>query len=92
MNKKNYELSLFATIFAITFTVLSFMDTARALMWLSIELIVLPFIYIVGYEMLMDKQRKELMVEMNKTLEMVNVLEKQNLELKYKFSTIKKIK
>jgi len=92
VNKRNYELSLFATIFAIVFTVLSFMDTKRALMWLSLELIVLPFIYVVGYEMLMGKQRKDLIAEMNKTLLSSNILENQNLELKHELSIIKKIK
>ncbi len=92
MNRRNYKLSLFATIFAIVFTVLSFMDTQRALMWLSVELIVLPFIYVVGYEMLMSKQRKELVAEMNKTLASLNIVEKQNLELKNQLTTIKKIK
>ena len=68
------------------------MDTQRALMWLSVELIVLPFIYVVGYEMLMSKQRKDLIAEMNKTLLSSNILENQNLELKHELSIIKKIK
>ena len=61
-------------------------------MWLSIEVIILPFLYVVGYEMLMDKQKKQLEEKMNKTLLNLNVLEKQNLELKHKLNTIKKIK
>ena len=91
MNKK-YEVALFATIFAIVFTVLSYIDIKRAAMWLSIEVIILPFLYVVGYEMLMDKQKKQLEEKMNKTLLNLNVLEKQNLELKHKLNTIKKIK
>ncbi|MEK6939634.1 MAG: hypothetical protein AABX31_02805 [Nanoarchaeota archaeon] len=62
------------------------------MMWLSIELIVLPFIYVVGYEMLMEKKRRELMAEMNKTLARVTLTENENLELKHKLSIIKKIK
>lgn len=92
VNRKNYELSLFATIFAIVFTVLSYVDTVRSMMWLSLELIILPFIYVVGYEMLMDKQRRELITEMNKTLLSLNVLENQNLKLKHELDIIKKIK
>ena len=90
--KKKYDLALFAALFAIIFTVLTYVDEKRAMMWLSLELIILPFIYVVGYEMLMDKQRRQLEEKMNKTLLNLNVLEKQNLELKHKLTTIKKIK
>jgi len=91
MNKK-YEVALFATVFAMVFTVLSYIDIKRAMMWLSLEVIILPFLYVVGYEMLMDKQKQRLEEKMDQTLLSLNVLEKQNLELKHKLSIIKKIK
>ena len=91
MNKK-YEIALFATLFAIIFTVLSYIDVKRAAMWLSLEVVILPFLYVVGYEMLMDKQKQQLEEKMNKTLLSLNILEKQNLELKHRLSIIKKIK
>lgn len=89
---KKYEIALFATMFAVVFTVLSYIDVKRAAMWLSIEVIILPFLYVVGYEMLMDKQRRELMAKMNKTLARATLTENENLELKHKLSIIKKIK
>ena len=61
-------------------------------MWLSLEVIILPFLYVVGYEVLMDKQKQQLMVEMNKLLAKSALTEKENIELKYKLSLIKKIK
>lgn len=91
MNKK-YEIALFATLFAIVFTVLSYIDVKRAAMWLSLEVIILPFLYVVGYEMLMDRQKRELEEKMRKTLLNLNVLEKNNVELKHNLNIIKKIK
>ncbi len=37
-------------------------------MRLSLEVIILPFLYVVGYEMLMDTQKKELEEKMNQML------------------------
>ncbi|MEK6809157.1 MAG: hypothetical protein AABY40_00625 [Nanoarchaeota archaeon] len=90
--KKKYELSLFATVFAIIFTVLTYIDSERTAMWLSLELIILPFIYVVGYEMLMDKQKQWLEEKMSRILARSALIEKENIGLKYKLSTIKKIK
>lgn len=90
--KKKYDLALFATAFAIIFTVLTYVDSERTPMWLSLELIILPFIYVVGYEMLMDKQKKEADAVMNRVISESTAIEKENVELKNELSIIKKIK
>ena len=52
-----YALVLFATIFAIVFTTLSYIMPNYSLLWLSLEVIILPVVYYLGYELIMDKQR-----------------------------------
>ena len=62
------------------------------MMWLSVELIVLPFIYVVGHEILMDKQRQQLKEKMSRIFARSVFTEKENIALKQELSIIKKIK
>lgn len=57
--KPTHRLILFATIFAIIFTTMVYLTPKYKGLWFSLEVIVLPLIYYVGYEMLMDKQKEE---------------------------------
>ena len=61
-------------------------------MWLSLEVIILPFLYVVGYEMLMDKQKREVDAVMYRVISESTAIESENVELKNRLNTIKKIK
>ena len=60
MISKKTELILLVTIFAIILTVCVYIfPTKYALMWLSLEVIIIPTLYLVSYELLMHRQRKK---------------------------------
>ncbi len=60
MIETKYRIGIFATIFAIIFTTLINIWKNYSVLWLSLEVITLPIIYYIGYEMLMSRQKEEL--------------------------------
>ena len=56
--KSRYKLTITGTSFAAVFTTLSFLMETYAGLWLTLEAIILPAVYIIGYEMLLKSQKK----------------------------------
>jgi len=61
-----YRLIIIATIVAVYFTSLVYLLPNYRTLWFSLEFIILPIIYIIGYEILMGKQDKFYKTEINK--------------------------
>ena len=77
------ELVLFATIIAITLTVCVYLFPEKyATLWLSLEVIILPTVYTLGYKYLMDKQRKGFENDINEFQTNVRRLEEKYHKLK----------
>ena len=53
-----YTLIIIATIVAVFFTSLVYILPKYSTLWFTLEFIILPIVYIVGYELLMEKQDK----------------------------------
>jgi len=79
--KSKYALILFATSFAIVLTTLTYVDTTYKELWLALEIIILPIIYIIGYEMLMDNQRKSFLKTFQHLKRKLTRIDKQKQEL-----------
>jgi hypothetical protein len=73
-----YRLFLFATTFAILFTTFVYIIPKYKMLWLSLEVIILPLIYYVGYEMMMDNQK-------GKFEENIDFISNKVIDLKEKF-------
>lgn len=92
MISKKTELIIIVTIFAIVLTTCVYVFPSKyAPLWLSLEVIIIPTLYLIGYEFLMHKQRKDF--ELNLSLiaeeienldEKVEMLEKENYRLRMK--------
>lgn len=54
------KLIIFATAYAVSFTALSFIWPEYKMLWVSLEIIILPLIYYGGYEILMQQQKESL--------------------------------
>ncbi|MBI4453746.1 hypothetical protein HY636_03825 [Candidatus Woesearchaeota archaeon] len=87
-----YWIAIYATIFAIIFTALTYIMPNYAIMWLSIEVIVLPLIYYIGYEVLMNKQKANFEKSINKISNNSITLEKENKLLKEELKKYRKYK
>lgn len=81
---KKTELTLIVTIFAIFLTMLTFVWPKYASLWLALEVIIIPTFYLVGYELVLDKQRKVFERDISLLNETVEHLEKENFQLKQK--------
>jgi len=79
-----YRLIILATIVAIFFTSLVYLIPNYSNLWFSLEFIILPIVYIIGYEILMEKQKQEEDNEKNRIYQELNELEKRYLRLKDK--------
>ncbi len=53
-----YWISIWATVIAIIFIFLTSLIEKHATLVFSVEVILLPFIYHIGYEVMMDKQKR----------------------------------
>ena len=79
-----YRLIILTTIVAIFFTSLVYLIPNYSNLWFSLEFIILPIVYIIGYEILMEKQKQEEDNEKNRIYQELNELEKRYLRLKDK--------
>ena len=79
---KKIELTLMATSFAIFFAILIEVWSKYSKLLLSIEVIVLPVVYYVGYEILMKKQKKDFDELLTAVQNRGNALEAKNIQLK----------
>ena len=91
-----YTLIIIATIVAVYFTSLVYILPKYSTLWFTLEFIILPIVYIVGYELLMEKQDKIYNKDINKINEESDKLgiehekiKKENKQLK---KEIKKLK
>ncbi len=82
--KSKLQLILFATSFAIVFTGLIYIVPKYDKLWLSLEVIILPIIYSIGYEALMEKQRNRMINIHTKISRKILKLEVENCILKTK--------
>ncbi|KKM76383.1 hypothetical protein LCGC14_1380700 [marine sediment metagenome] len=87
-----YWIVIFATSLAVIFTALIHLMPDHAMMWLYIEVIVLPIIYYIGYEVLMEKQKESFERDADKMIEKAIAVrdyaisvEKETAKLKYKY-------
>lgn len=76
-------LIVLATSFAIAFVVLTYLMPNYAMMWLSIEVIVLPVIYYAGYEILMEKQKDDFERSLSIIHKYVKEIEMENSILRF---------
>ncbi len=88
--KKNYSLVIYATVFAIIFTTLSYAIPAYSPLWLSLEVIILPVIYTLGYELIIDEQKWTFSEILDNISEYSKQLEKENIKLKEENKYLKK--
>lgn len=72
-----YTLIIIATIVAVFFTSLIYLLPNYSTLWFNLEFIILPIVYIIGYEILMGKQN-EIIGNMYKGL--------SDLEMRYKIT------
>jgi len=79
-----YRLIIIATIVAVFFTSLVYLLPNYSTLWFSLEFIILPIVYIIGYEILMEKQKQIDEEEKNKINEKLNKLEIEYIKLKEK--------
>lgn len=84
ISRKN-ELVLMVTLFAIVLTTCVYLfPTKYAPLWLSLEVIIIPTLYLIGYEFLMHKQRKSLEKEISSLNEIIDKQYKEIIRLKTK--------
>tara|TARA_Y100000034_G_C6777485_1_gene347245 strand:+ start:575 stop:796 length:222 start_codon:yes stop_codon:yes gene_type:complete len=55
-----FKLIILATIIAVFFTSLVYLLPSFANLWFTLEFIILPVTYTIGYEILMKKQKQEI--------------------------------
>ncbi len=82
MISQKTELTLIVTIFAIFLTTLVYLIPAYAPLWLSLEVIIIPTFYLVGYELILEKQRKDFERDSSLIQEHAEKLEKENYRLR----------
>ncbi|MFH1438990.1 MAG: hypothetical protein ABIG89_00355 [Candidatus Woesearchaeota archaeon] len=82
MLKQKTKLILTATVFAIFLSSLVYIIPKYSVLWLTMEVIILPAVYILGYEILMDRQRKKLRKDFNILMSQVEFFKKKIYELK----------
>lgn len=85
-----YKLIIIATIIAVYFTSLVYLIPAYRTLWFSLEFIILPIIYIIGYEILMERQEKFHKKEINKISEKLIKIETRYTRLLTKHMKNKK--
>jgi len=83
-----HKIILIATIFAICLTSLVYIIPKYSVLWLTLEVIILPVIYMVGYENLMNEQEKLFDEDTTELIDTVESLEKENFRLKEKMKKL----
>ncbi len=76
-----FTLIIIATIIAVYFTSLVYLLPDYKVLWFSLEFIILPIVYIIGYEILMEKQDKIYRKDIFKTNEISNKLEIEYIKI-----------
>ena len=85
MIRAKTDLVLFVTVFAVVFTSLTYIFPSRYVqLWLSLEIIIIPTLYLIGYELLLEKQKKMFEEKINLIEQRSKDLEHKNTELKLK--------
>lgn len=90
MIESKYRIGIFATIFAIIFTTLVNIWKKYSVLWLSLEVITLPLIYYIGYEILMNKQKEDLDRDFEELAEEFDSLSETAQELREENKTLKR--
>ena len=82
---KKAELTFMVTLFAVVFTSLTYIFPPHyAQLWLSLEIIIIPTMYLIGYEFMMEKQRRKFEQIITSITYEAKELEKDNLRLRKK--------
>tara|TARA_Y100000310_G_scaffold299875_1_gene335084 strand:+ start:4670 stop:4954 length:285 start_codon:yes stop_codon:yes gene_type:complete len=79
-----YHVTIFATCFAIFFAGLIFLFPSLNTFLFSVEVIIIPIVYYLGYELLLeDRENKfdEIIIDIE---DEIDDLERENLKLKYR--------
>ena len=91
MERKKLTLYLFGLIYAISLGSLVYIAPEKKELWFFLEIISLPSIYMIGYEILMHKQKRGFGKDTHKIMEEVNnILISENKKLKEENNFIKK--
>lgn len=91
MRNKKLRLVLMALSFSILLGSLAYLIPDYRELWLFLQIIILPSIYSIGYELLMEQQRVRFQSEIAVIVERSNKLDHANQELRSKLK-IEKIK
>ena len=96
MERKKLTLYLFGLIYAIILGSLVYIAPEKKELWFFLEIITLPSIYMIGYEILMHKQKRgfgkdthKIMEEVNKLKNYADILISENQKLKEENNYIK---
>lgn len=65
MVKTTHHITLFAVVYSIIFTMMTYINPQYKEMWLNLSLITTPIIYALGYGILMDRQKEEFSSRIN---------------------------
>ena len=85
MIRAKTELVLIVTIFAIVFTTLAYLSPLHyAQLWLALEIITIPALYLIGYEFMLHQQSQQFEETTSRIAEKVIALEKENQTLRMK--------
>lgn len=75
--KSKYKLIITGTSFAAVLTTMSYIMERYATLWLTLEAMILPAVYIIGYEMLMERQKRRFEKDMLKVKSTIMTLKKE---------------
>jgi len=79
--KERFELMLFAGILTIILTTCVYIFSSYDRMWLNLEVIIIPLVYIIGYEILMEKQVRYAKTDYDELNEEINILKRKAFAL-----------
>ncbi len=84
---KKAELAFIVTLFAIVFTSLTYIFPPQyAQLWLSLEIIIIPTMYLIGYEFMLEKQRMNFEKRFELIRQRTEELERKNVRLHLRLS------
>lgn len=90
MFDRKIELIIIVTIFAVIFTTLVYISPVRyAQLWLNLEVIIIPTLYLVGYEYIIQKQKLENEYNLSLLSESITKLEKEKQMLILKLRNVR---
>lgn len=84
---KKIELAFIVTLFAIVLTTLVYISPPRyTSLWLNLEIIIIPVFYLIGYELMLDKQQNRFEERLRFIRRKAEDLERKNAELRFQLT------